>query len=69
LVGKSDETVDRRFNLGTHEANVSQCAVVEFAKARDGGATDEIARDTFAAGAEKPSECTRPLRDRGRDED
>jgi len=54
LIGKSDETVDRRFDLGTLEADVPQRAVVELAKGCDGGATGEIVRDALATGVEKP---------------
>src|SRR5262249_13104686 len=63
LVGRSDETVDRRFDLGTIEPDVAQCAVVKLAKAGDGGAPDEIARDSIATSAEKARDWARPLRD------
>src|SRR5262245_27754212 len=60
--GRSDEAVDRRLDLGAHEADVAQCAVVELVQACDGGAADEIAGDPIATGAEQPRECAEPLR-------
>src|ERR1700733_2967006 len=62
-IRSADETVDRSVDLASYEADVPQCAIVEFAKACGGGATDEIARDRIATRAEKPGECTRPFRD------
>jgi hypothetical protein len=64
-VGQRDETVDRRFDLGPLEADVAQGAVVELAKACNGRATDEIARDPIPTGAEKPRDRAAPLRDLG----
>src|SRR5689334_1705567 len=32
-VANSEQTVNRRFDLGTHKADVGECAVVELAKA------------------------------------
>ena len=46
--------MDGRFDLGTREADVAECAVIEFAQARNGGATDAVARDPLPAGAESP---------------
>ena len=44
--------MDRRFDLGTRDANVPQCAIVELAKGCDGGTTGEMARDPIPTGAE-----------------
>src|SRR5262249_14361944 len=63
LVGESDATADRPLDLGTHEADVPQGAVVELVETLDSGATEEIARDPIPAGAEKLRECAGPLRD------
>src|ERR1700743_2926935 len=41
-VGIGDETADRRFDLATRDADVPQCAIVEFAEGRNSVATDEI---------------------------
>src|SRR5262249_24554343 len=60
-----DETVDRRIDLGTLDADVPQEVVVEFAEACNGGAMDEIARDPIPPGAEKPRECAGLPRDLG----
>jgi hypothetical protein len=68
LIGKSDETVDRRFDLGTIEPDVPQRAVVERAKGCDGGATGEIVRDALATGVEKPKICAGSLRGRRPDD-
>src|ERR1700742_3905871 len=64
-VGIGDETTDRRFDLATRDADVRQCAIVEFAKGRNGIATDEITRDRIQAAAEKPGERVRSSGDRG----
>src|SRR5215475_8425460 len=49
-VGDSHETVDRRLDLRTLEAGVTQCAVVELVEARNGGAAGEVVRDPPATG-------------------
>ena len=54
--------------MGTLEADVPQCAVVELAKAFDGSATDEIAHDPVAKGVEQPRKCAVSLRDRRPDD-
>ena len=43
-----------------------KCVVVEFAKARNGGATDEIARDPLPTGVESPKKCAERLCSAGR---
>jgi len=60
----SDEPIDRRFDLRTREADVPQGAVIELAQACNGGATDEIARNPVAMGANQPRKCTASVRDR-----
>jgi hypothetical protein len=47
---KGDGAVDCCFDLGTREADIPQCAIVELVKACNGGATEEIARDPIAIG-------------------
>jgi hypothetical protein len=54
-----------RFDLAARNADVPQGPVVELAKACNGGATDEIARDPLPTGVEKPGERVRVLRGRG----
>ena len=49
--------MDRRFNLGTREANVSQRAIVELPKPFNGRATGDMVLDAIQTGAEKSGEC------------
>ena len=60
---RRDHTVDRRFYLGSHEADVPKGSIVELAKTCDGGATGEIARDSLTAGGEEPRKSAGPMRD------
>src|SRR5262249_46343035 len=59
-LGRSDDAVDRRFDLRPREADVAQDAVVELAQPCDGGATHEITRHRVPAGAQAPRECAGP---------
>jgi hypothetical protein len=67
-VASGCEAADRRIDLGTREANVPECTVVELAKACNGGATDEIARNPYPARIEKSEDmrCVSSSRQAGR---